>query len=116
MSARRQMTMETTRQQLLQSSASLLAGSDDLGLVLRRFFPELKRAFVMHWIPEQGEDIYWVLIGPTEIAEIEIPREIDGERNSPSLRIMAFDVYKKKRHSRDVRQRLEVGVELIKSS
>jgi hypothetical protein len=116
MSAGRQMAVEATRQHLLQSSASLLVSNDALGLALRRFFPELKRAFVMNWIPEQGEDIYWVLVSSTEVAEIEIPRVIGAESNLPSLKIVALDAYQKKRHSRDVRQRLEVGVELIKSS
>jgi hypothetical protein len=116
MSTGRQVTAETIRQRLLQGSADLLADKckDVLGLALRHFFPGLKRAFVMHWIPEQGEDIYWVLVSSTEIAEIEIPRAAYAESNPSSLRIMALDVYQKKRHSRDVRQKLEIGVELMK--
>jgi hypothetical protein len=116
MNAGKNMAVEATRRHLLQSSANLLVSNDALGLALRHFFPELKLAFVMNWIPEQGEDIYWVLISSTEVAEVEIPRGIGAESNSPSLKIVALDAYQKKRHSRDVRHRLEVGVELVKSS
>ncbi|MBN3755505.1 hypothetical protein G3N95_21355 [Paraburkholderia sp. Tr-20389] len=110
-------TLEAIRRDLLQSSASLLAGNetDALGLALRRLFPEIAYAFVVHWIPEQAEDIYWVLVSPTEVAEIEIPRGEYAEGNTPLLKVLDVAVYQKMRHSRDVRQRLEIGLELIKS-
>jgi hypothetical protein len=116
MSTGKQVAMEAIRQHLLQRSASLLAGNgtDSLGLALRRFFPELKQAFVMNSVPEQAEDIYWVLVSPTDIAEIEIPRGIYAENSSPSLKMLTLEMYQKKRHSRDVRQRLKIAVELFK--
>ncbi|PCE27954.1 hypothetical protein BWP39_05460 [Paraburkholderia acidicola] len=118
MSTGKQKAVEAIRQDLLQSSASLLAGNeaDALGGALRRFFPKLSHAFVVHWIPEQAEDIYWVLVSRTDIAEIEIPRSNYAEANPPLLKILDVGAYREKRHSRDVRQKLEIGLELIKSS
>ncbi|MEM5342284.1 hypothetical protein [Paraburkholderia azotifigens] len=118
MSTSKQMAAEAIRQDLLQSSASLLSGNeaDALGRALRRFFPELNHAIVVHWIPEQAEDIYWVLVSRTEIAEIEIPRGNYAEENPPMLKILDVGAYMKKRHSRDVRQKLEVGLKLFKNS
>ena len=108
--------MEAIRQHMLQRSASLLAGNDtdSLGIGLRGFFPSLKQAFLVSSVPEQGEDIYWVLVSPTDIAEIEIPRGTYAENSPPSLKMLALDMYQKKRHPRDVRQRLEIAVELFK--
>jgi hypothetical protein len=68
----------------------------------------------MNFVPDQAEDIYWVLVSRTDVAEIEIPRGEHAENNPPSLKIIALAAYQKKRHSRDVRQKLEVAVELIK--
>ena len=115
MNTGKQIAVEAIRQHLIQRSASLFADNetDPLGLALRGFFPELKHAFVVNSIPEQAEDIYWVIVSPTEVAEIEIPRGEYAENNPPLLKIMALDVYEKRRHSRDVRQRLEIGLELI---
>ncbi|MBY8934410.1 hypothetical protein J1G32_08815 [Pseudomonas fluorescens] len=44
-----------------------------LGLleVLRSCFPAINLAFVLDWVPEQGEDIYWVLIDNSRVAMIE---------------------------------------------
>lgn len=42
--------------------------------ILRKNYPNLDSAFVLHWIPEQGEDIYEVLINEDEVFTVEIPR------------------------------------------
>ncbi|WP_233833537.1 hypothetical protein [Paraburkholderia sp. ZP32-5] len=117
MSTGKKGTLEAIRHDLLQSSASLLAGNetDALGIALRHLFPGIAYAFVLHWIPEQAEDIYWVLVSPTEVAEIEVPRDGYVEGNTPLLKVLDAAAYQKQRHSRDVRQRLEIGLELIKS-
>ncbi|RKF43497.1 hypothetical protein [Paraburkholderia fungorum] len=118
MSTNKQRAIEAMRQDLLQSSASLLAGSeaDTLSGALRRFFPELSHAFVVHWILEQAEDVYWVLVSRTEVAETEIPRGNYAEGNPLLLKILDVGAYREKQHSRDVRQKLEIGLELIKGN
>nr|WP_196493431.1 hypothetical protein [Burkholderia stagnalis] len=103
--------------QLIERSANLLSSdnSDALGAALRGFFPDLKHAFVINWIPDQAEDIYWVLVGPTSIAQVEIMRYEDAKSYPPKFEMVELAVYQSKRHSRDVRERLAMALELIKS-
>ncbi len=58
------------------SSRALLdpANNEPLACVLRKEFDGLRSAYVLHWIPEQGEDIYEVVVGPETLAVIEIPK------------------------------------------
>ena len=117
MTSGKQRSIEAMRRELLHSSESLLghSESDALGRALRHFFPGLKHAFVVHSIPEQAEDIYWILINSTEIAEIEIPRDDNILVNSISLKILNIGVYASKSLLREARRKLEIGVELMKN-
>ncbi|WP_427108118.1 hypothetical protein [Lysinibacillus xylanilyticus] len=40
--------------------------------MIRSLYPELKVAYIIDWIPEQGEDIYKLLINENIILEIEL--------------------------------------------
>ncbi|GAB2895459.1 hypothetical protein GCM10027093_33730 [Paraburkholderia jirisanensis] len=117
MSTGKKSAIEASRQYLLQRSASLVTRNetDSLSLALHRFFPKLRHAFVLHWIPEQAEDIYWVLVSPTEIAEIEVPRGDYALESLPSLKLIDIGAYQQRRHSRDIRQKLEISLELLKN-
>ncbi|WP_124905640.1 hypothetical protein [Burkholderia sp. Bp9004] len=117
MNSSRQEGARAMRSQLIERSANLLSNdnSDALGVALRRFFPGLKHAFVINWIPDQAEDIYWVLIGQMSIAQIEIVRGDGANSYPPKLRMVELSTYQNKRHSRDVRERLAMALELIKS-
>lgn len=42
--------------------------------MIRSLYPEMKTAYIIHWIPEQSEDIYKVLIDVNIILEIELDR------------------------------------------
>ncbi|ADM71260.1 hypothetical protein GMA19_03454 [Paenibacillus polymyxa E681] len=42
--------------------------------VLRVTFGELKSAYILNWTPEQGEDIYTILVDIDKIAKVEISR------------------------------------------
>lgn len=55
---------QLVRDELLRTSEQLCSESDPsrLGLPLRGYFPTLKCAFILDWVPEQAEDIYWGLI------------------------------------------------------
>lgn len=41
---------------------------------LRLRYPDLKFAYMIEWIPEQGEDIYYILVNSTKIAIVEVDR------------------------------------------
>jgi len=64
------------REQLIKSNQVLFKseGKSRLLEVIRSSFPEMKTAYIVHWIPEQGEDIYKLLINDRTIAEIELDR------------------------------------------
>ncbi|MBC7805882.1 MAG: hypothetical protein H7145_07000 [Akkermansiaceae bacterium] len=53
------------------------APGDVIGQVIRSHFPETKFTLLLHWLPEQGEDIYRVLMDDLRIAVLEIPRRAD---------------------------------------
>lgn len=42
--------------------------------ILRQSFPSLETAYILHWIPEQEEDFYKILINDSLIADIELNR------------------------------------------
>lgn len=69
-------TEDEMRNELLKSHKGLFQDSQENKLlgVLKRFFPEMKTAYVLNWTPEQGEDFYCVLINTDIIAQLEIDR------------------------------------------
>jgi hypothetical protein len=64
-------------------------------------------------VPEQAEDIYWLLVTPKEIVMAEIPRSSVSDEE-PVMRLMDLETFRKKRLSRPVRDRLEVALELLR--
>jgi len=42
--------------------------------VLRTTFGEVKSAYILDWIPEQGEDIFTILVDLDRIAKVEISK------------------------------------------
>ena len=72
MTARNSEKIELVRSELLGASDRLCSKNDqsELGLALRSYVPALECAFILEWLPEQAEDIYWVLTGFNEIAKV----------------------------------------------
>ncbi|MDD4403045.1 MAG: hypothetical protein PHI24_14665 [Desulfitobacteriaceae bacterium] len=64
------------RNELLMSHKALF--EDDSGnrllRVLKMHFKGFKTAYIINWIPEQGEDLYTVLIDTDMIAKVEVSR------------------------------------------
>lgn len=100
--------------ELLASSEEIFSNNEqtELASALRDFFPPLDRAFVLKWIPEQAEDIYWVLINATTILKVEIPR---GRRGPISLQAVDVAMFRGKPHSRKVMEKLEVALKLVQA-
>lgn len=63
------------RSELISSNLALLEGRGCLAAVLKAEGIRLDNAYVIDWIPEQGEDIYFVLASLEEVCVIEIPRD-----------------------------------------
>lgn len=103
---------ELIRRDLLGMSVQLCSQNDPTGLgpALRGFLPTLDRAFILKWLPEQADDIYWVLVDPTTITKVEIPRA----REEPAV-LEAIDpaMFRGKPQSRKVREKLEIALKLM---
>ncbi|MGD6817982.1 hypothetical protein ACQCVE_13045 [Metabacillus sp. 113a] len=83
-------TEQDIRKQLVKSNELLFKSEENKRLleVIRSLYPEMKVAYIIDWIPEQGEDIYKLLINENIILEIELDRynaEIDPIIESKSI-------------------------------
>ncbi|MCA1323555.1 hypothetical protein [Herbaspirillum sp. alder98] len=105
---------EKLKTQLLDQSREIMDSTNACGLgeILIKNFPSLSRPMLIDCIPEQGEDIYWVLVSSREIAVVEIPRRKCGAPGD-ILEIVEVETYRSKRLGRDSRQRLAMALELI---
>lgn len=98
------------RQSLMHSNRMLMEGQTNRRLlkVLLEEFGSVEAAFVIDWIPEQGEDIYTVAVQPGTIATVEVPRDESSE--IPIIEKVPFDQYRRdsKRMTKAVRRKLTV--------
>lgn len=64
------------RKQLIESNKLLFENKENKRLLsaLEKYSPEMKTAYIIHWVPEQGEDIYKVLVNDSAIVEVELDR------------------------------------------
>jgi hypothetical protein len=70
---------EQMRKELERSNLMLQVGSNDrLRNALESDNVNVAKAYVIHWILEQAEDIYAVLVSTEEVVIVEVPRG-DGQ-------------------------------------
>lgn len=64
------------RADLKKGHHALFQNSENVRLleVLQKTFPKMQTAYVLEWIPEQGEDIFGVLIDTDTISWVELDR------------------------------------------
>jgi len=62
--------------ELLNGNRALFNSSDRKPLLnaLKKAFPKMRTAYVLDWVPEQGEDIYYILIDSNYVAQFEVSR------------------------------------------
>jgi peptide deformylase len=65
------------RTSLIASSLSLFNSNNEVIKKLKEVYPEMISAYIVDWIPEQGENIYFILINGSIIVQIERNREND---------------------------------------
>lgn len=64
------------REELIRSNLSLRSGDNkQLAKALASAKVNVVGAYVLYWIPEQGEDIYRVLVPTSEVLTVELPRD-----------------------------------------
>lgn len=69
-------------QELLSRSEELLRRDRNprLGDTLVPEFGQVAHAFILDWLPEQGEELYTVLVPPAVIVTVEVPYAGDNGR------------------------------------
>lgn len=68
-------TEQQMREELIRSNLSLRDGSHgQLAKAIESVNVDVAGAYVLHWIPEQAEDIYEILVSASEVLTIEVPR------------------------------------------
>jgi hypothetical protein len=69
-------TEQEIKEQLMLSKRSLFYEEEGKRLrnVLQQNFPLMTTAYILHLIPEQGEDIYKVLINDSLIVDVELDK------------------------------------------
>lgn len=93
-----------------------MTDSGGIGRGLRKFSENLRAAFVLDWIPEQAEDIYWVLFDGDKIIKIEISRLKSLDVVVSRAELIGIEEFRKSRNTRRVRERLDAALELIEES
>ncbi len=108
---------EHVRADLLSSMASMLSGSTNplLLAALKAVFPWLSFALIVNWIPEQAEDIFWVLIDLDRIATVEVSR-LSSDLADVSVEVLDLNKYKERRLSIENRRKLEVAIDLMREN
>jgi hypothetical protein len=79
---------------------------------VRRRFPGTP-VFPLRSLPEQGEDIHWLLVSPTEVARIEVRRELPGVDGAQSVEIIDLQTYRSGPLSKTARRVLDAAVDLL---
>lgn len=107
-------SLKQLKADLLRSAELLALGEANTPLrkALDTVRPGMQFVVVFNWIPEQAEDIYWLLGDAEEVLMIELPRQ--GNRSGDMI-FEAIDIrtFNKKKLTVETRRRLEVALELL---
>lgn len=110
---RRSRRDDALREQLERSRASLFAGGNPRLLsALRNTFHGLESAVVVDWIPEQGEDIYTVVVQGNRVAVVEIDRT--SIEPQPTVEVLSADEYARRGSlSKELRLKLKMALGMV---
>lgn len=105
------MSEQKIREEMLKGKDGIFLGGEAPRLLdaLRKIYPGLGKAFVLHYIPEQDADIYDVLVDKDTVINIEI------NNNNLFYKFKIFDVnyYSLKNKSRIKNIKLMVAIDLM---
>lgn len=103
--------LEGGRARLLaeESARSLLQA------IRRRLSTITNNLYILRWIPEQGEDLYDVLVDGTSIAHVEIPR---GGNEETVFEVSPVEAYQRRTASltKTDRRKIEVALRLARAT
>ena len=93
--SRQERRYNSIKEEVLGSKRSLLSESTDaLDAVLKTHFPEISFVVLLGHVPEQGVDIYHILIDSKRLATIEIPH-LGNTTEEVLVEIETVDRYRK---------------------
>lgn len=83
------------RKELIESHVALFQSIEEKNFLnlLKINFKEMKTAYVINWTPEQGEDLYTLLINLDIIVKIEISRINQNE--NPIIEVFRLQEFQK---------------------
>lgn len=86
-----------------------------LQAIRRRLHTITNNLYVLRWIPEQGEDLYDVLVDGISVVHVEIPR--DGNEETV-FEVSPVEVYQRRTASltKADRRKIEVALRLARAS
>lgn len=106
---------EHLKEEMLKSMESIFSGQTSPLLLeaINSFFPGLDFAFIINIIPEQAEDIFWLMIDLNTIAILEIPRH-SKKISDVEIETINIHTYKQKAISKESRRRINSATKIIK--
>lgn len=107
-------TDQDLEKNLLDTQKDLYDGKlgTELLRVLKDNFPTADSAYILQWIPEQDEDIFWILIKPSIVSIIEVPRSSNHLMSKSTFRVMTTDDYLKRRLTPKTKRKVNLAVKL----
>jgi len=100
---------------LIESQRSLHEGKNGMTLLntLKSRFPEARGFHLLSWIPEQGEDIFWVLASPEIIAIVEVARDGKLFSDLVSYKQISVQQYTERQLLPQSRRKLDIAIRLL---
>lgn len=105
---------EQLKEEILKSMQRMFTGRTNPLLLkaLNFYFPGLDFALLIKSIPEQAEDIFWIMIDLNRIAVLEIPRQSD-ELADVKNEIIDINAFKQQITSKESRRRFNAAEKLM---
>jgi hypothetical protein len=110
----KKLARQNIERELIESQKSLREGKSGITLLdtLKSKFPQSHGFFLLHCIPEQGEDIFEILTSPKTVTVVEILR--DGKQLSELVSCKQISVQEYMKWLSPLsRKRLDIAVKLI---
>lgn len=105
---------ESIQRELAEAQTSLFSKENDsaLRVAIHSEFPSLEYGLILSWIPEQAEDICYLLVDLNRVAKFEIPR-LPG-LPSVDMEIISLQDYKRFTHSARARRKIETAILMMR--
>jgi hypothetical protein len=103
------------KRELIESQKNLYEEKHGITLLntLKSKLPQAHGFYLLNWIPEQGEDIFYILASPEIVAIVEILRDGKQFSDLTSYQEISVQKYIENRLSPRSRRRLDIAIKLF---